>query len=186
MRCGKGPTVLTFFQANLVATRTNALWQSSRAMMCGVSRCSRNPHECAVAKIHKCHNIYSPFCRNPHECAVAKGNAVLYSYYFVSSQPARMRCGKDRICPVRKTKYRRNPHECAVAKGFDTAVDCFLLCRNPHECAVAKRPARPRGAAMRLSQPARMRCGKETRKTPRGGDEVVATRTNALWQSVLA
>ena len=49
-----------------------------------------------------------------------------------------MRCGKDRICPVRKTKYRRNPHECAVAK----------------------RPARPRGAAMRLSQPARMRCGK--------------------------
>ena len=98
-----------------VATRTNALWQSACIITRGGDIYSRNPHECAVAK--KCGDscIDAGQRRNPHECAVAKKGHVpnarvsnvatrtnalwqrLPSFLllsFLSSQPARMRCGK--------------------------------------------------------------------------------------------
>ena len=122
-----------------------------------------------------------------------------------SSQPARMRCGKDaRQCKV--TAFaRRNPHECAVAKQQPQFHIGRIVGRNPHECAVAKALSRLCSRFQLKSQPARMRCGKGscgglpnsvTCRNPRecavakaqveriGLKDRVATRANALWQSI--
>ena len=111
------------WQSCLQAAETALPASQPARMRCGkecVSRCcrgesSRNPHECAVAK--KCGDscIDAGQRRNPHECAVAKKGHVpnarvsnvatrtnalwqrLPSFLllsFLSSQPARMRCGK--------------------------------------------------------------------------------------------
>ena len=143
-----------------VATRTNALWQSSRCCRNRDKPDRRNPHECAVAKKRLHEYQYMSECRNPHECAVAKDrprllnaetivatrtNALWQSSFLflsvkvicvatrtnalwqsvinprcvhgLSSQPARMRCGKVLLrLSFCSSLPRRNPHECAVAK----------------------------------------------------------------------
>ena len=59
----------------LVATRTNALRQSSRTTKVLPVIVSRNPHECAEAKDYCSANGIVPTSRNPHECAEAKLSA---------------------------------------------------------------------------------------------------------------
>ena len=144
--------------------------------------------------------------RNPHECAVAKMDNGDELLGICVSQPARMRCGKDRVTWRGLQVPCRNPHECAVAKVKLNILCLAELCRNPHECAVAKRHGGEAVYAAFRSQPARMRCGKavltttpSTRKS-RNPHEcavaksaasilvfrfTVATRTNALWQSFI-
>ena len=99
-----------------VATRTNALWQSTfkeppyhtnesqpARMRCGKDyhlfclchfatsqparmRCGKAPYFAPSVKFSS---------RNPHECAVAKRQTITYGGIAVASQPARMRCGKE-------------------------------------------------------------------------------------------
>ena len=101
--------------------------------------------------------------RNPRECAVAKVVAVNDRRKNGESQPARMRCGKVVALNRQPCIKRRNPRECAVAK------------LKPVVCA----------GVWLSSQPARMRCGKISGLvSPRL--LLVATRTNALWQRIVA
>ena len=97
----------------------------------------------------------------------------------------------------------RNPHECAVAKEYKDWKNNSVCSRNPHECAVAKSDSVAAVNRVTMSQPARMRCGKEeigskygkhsgrnphecavakSTVTPFICTFTVATRTNALWQ----
>ena len=145
----------------LVATRTNALWQSSWVLWSLHIKARRNPHECAVAKRIILYHTMGSSSRNPHECAVAKSMCSLCVFCFRPSQPARMRCGKVEVfCLVRvafrvatrtnalwqrpahsgalQCAHRRNPHECAVAKNSHFQQPFYRDCRNPRECAVAK------------------------------------------------
>ena len=134
-------------------------------MRCGKEVCiaekpcrySRNPHECAVAKMYVVFVAFGSGSRNPHECAVAKS---LYNRFVYTIQS-------------------RNPHECAVAKdtlltaNLERAVATrtnalwqrinvigtmnTLKRRNPHECAVAKKRMNLAFGGETASQPARMR-----------------------------
>ena len=128
---------------------------------CGMGVCTRrNPHECAVAKLHCAHAVCSA-CR---------------------SQPARMRCGKE-LCVLQQCALhrRRNPHECAVAKCYLKNDDCGCYGRNPHECAVAKyeleRVKEFYGVATRTNALWQRRFDRKLFL-----ELLVATRTNALWQ----
>ena len=61
------------------------------------------------------------------------------SHRTCQSQPARMRCGKECLTvPAYVAVNRRNPHECAVAKDENENQCLYGESRNPHECAVAK------------------------------------------------
>ena len=197
---------------SLLSIRSN---QSQPARMrCGKGHselravCSfcRNPHECAVAKAYcvettagtrpsqparmrcgkgsKCTNKRKDISRNPHECAVAKivtcmdvdkdsvatrTNALwqsvtkLQALTSLSSQPARMRCGKDNTIPTTHTINKSQPARMRCGKAFDVY----------------------NYTAFFRSQPARMRCGKVFYDSP-VETAPVATRTNALWQRLLA
>ena len=162
-----------------VATRTNALWQSSRSYR-------RHKHHTSQPARMRCGKDCLRFSfrrkgsRNPHECAVAKSGARLILPLRFQSQPARMRCGK--VFDGREMPAQEASQPARMRCGKDPTVLPFLqanlsqparmrcgkgrlhgrrgvLCgRNPHECAVAKQ------------MPSSMR-----RRS-------VATRTNALWQ----
>ena len=76
----------------------------------------------------------------------------------------------------------RNPRECAVAKRLPYQQCLKCLCRNPRECAVAKGKIVKCFLHCFLSQPARMRCGKDHIWRDINLRFSVATRANALWQ----
>ena len=160
MRCGKSVLAAGAACAVKVATRTNALWQSHRNPRMWGCLQSRNPHECAVAKLATATITNRRKCRNPHECAVAKSDAIL-------------RQVADR--------QRRNPHECAVAKAgsymyyspVSVATRTNALWQSEAHClffggqsvatrtnALWQRNVLPSSSA----------------------SSIVATRTNALWQ----
>ena len=151
---------------------------------CGCGGCSRNPHECAVAKVLiRLSTVFNLIRRNPHECAVAKTLPIKRSNSLIQSQPARMRCGKERALYQPCThQCRRNPHECAVAK-FAVAFQFEVKRRrNPRECAVAKSAALSTLKAIFVAT----RTNALWQRPPLWFLRVlnlVATRTNALWQS---
>ncbi len=78
----------------------------------------------------------------------------------------------------------RNPRECAEAKDTLLTAQVERASRNPRECAVAKTKRAKAAAALAESQPARMRCGKAAWRKPGVCRKMVATRANALWQSI--
>ena len=139
-----------------------ALYASSFLRSC------RNPHECAVAKACVRRVNFIRFGRNPHECAVAKTGDVKFEKNRISSQPARMRCGKASTDVSFSTaRMRRNPHECAVAKQhIDAALQAV------YGVATRTNALWQRWVAIQIfsvvtSQPARMRCGKVMRLAKR-------------------
>ena len=77
-----------------VATRTNALWQST------FKEPPYHTNESQPARM-RCGKDYHLFCL----C------------HFATSQPARMRCGKAPYFAPSVKFSSRNPHECAVAKS---------------------------------------------------------------------
>ena len=161
MRCGKGLPTGSLKPSAIVATRANALWQSLNASVSSEMRLCRNPRECAVAKFSI---IFLPLLllrRNPRECAVAKFEYPPQIVNRRTSQPARMRCGKEQTGNEGWLCIGRNPRECAVAKIAEHLKHDIVYCRNPRECAVAKMPKRRNSLPMAKSQPARMRCGKD-------------------------
>ena len=100
------------------------------------------------------------FGRNPHECAVAKTGDVKFEKNRISSQPARMRCGKASTDVSFSTaRMRRNPHECAVAKmgGYSDFFCCYVATRTN---ALWQSDETCKTFTADGSQPARMRCGK--------------------------
>ena len=100
---------------NIVATRTNALWQSARL---GSGRS-------AVGVATRTNALWQ-----------RRTYIALSALY--TSQPARMRCGKDGGFGHIGRAAGRNPHECAVAKVSEQTAPSGWRGRNPHECAVAK------------------------------------------------
>ena len=149
--------VFGIFLSLLVATRANALWQSRFGNMSRRKLPSRNPHECAVAKIYREGRFERLPRRNPHECAVAKllaNKLARYAQVATRANALWQRTGESAgSCTLR----RRNPRECAVAKWI---ILFFLFAgggRNPRECAVAKFPRLLAVKGSMESQPARMR-----------------------------
>ena len=136
-------------------------------------------------------STFSQQIRSALHCfsAVATRTNALWQTHMVcfcspvrKSQPARMRCGKGDAFKLKRDEIGRNPHECAVAKL--SACDLFyrFLSRNPHECAVAKAYCSTNGivptlVATRTNALWQSSCGSGGPKSKK-----VATRTNALWQ----
>ena len=125
---------------NVVATRTNALWQMGRitrwATLWRVATRTNALWQIPCRRgLCMCANR-----RNPHECAVANDSKIIVAEI---------------------EREGRNPHECAVANSAGYFVRLSRRSRNPHECAVAN-------------------IANESSPEFVG----VATRTNALWQSL--
>ena len=124
----------------------------------------------------------------------------------VTSQPARMRCGKvfdGREMPAQEAC--RNPHECAVAKGRSSAAarNVFRVAtrtnalwqrmRSSSSCAADAVATRANALWQRLAQtyivqtsPVATRANALWQSSPClfiPMRVMVATRTNALWQS---
>ena len=126
------------FEYRQVATRTNALWQSVPFRRSGC------PPRVATRTNALWQSLKTP-CFVNYLLVATRTNALWQrrltccgQTHRISSQPARMRCGKVCCRTARKRKF--------------------------------------------LSQPARMRCGKESPYLKALAFCMVATRTNALWQ----
>ena len=94
MRCGKGDLLLIRAAMRGVATRANALWQSfgvfaPRALMGVATRAN---------------------------ALWQRTGSVNTAVTMQTSQPARMRCGKENRLSYEQCNTGRNPRECAVAK----------------------------------------------------------------------
>ena len=132
------PIIYSLFIVYLVATRTNALWQSSYA--------NAKPKNLASQPARmRCGKVLTSAREYRQSTVATRTNALWQSLY------------KQR--EYTKTGGR-NPHECAVAKKLCKLVCTARLRRNPHECAVAKWTVRRIAVIDGRSQPARMRCGK--------------------------
>ena len=131
-------TKISAFTAK-VATRTNALWQRSQngLVICSFVVATRTnalwqrANITLMFKLNIVATRTNALWQSPSLCHPSKSQ---------TSQPARMRCGKD--------------HSSSFASPFEQ------------------------------SQPARMRCGKGFCARIGGACAAVATRTNALWQSI--
>ena len=166
-----------------VATRANALWQSHDSIIPHYKLQSRNPRECAVAKMCALMSVFSlhvatranalwqrsKLWQKCNKLKVAtRANALWQRYvsglkleYIITSQPARMRCGKD-CAPMQaaSTSKASQPARMRCGKGRRGGVHL----------------------RRRTSQPARMRCGKVRPQYIVSVRLFVATRANALWQ----
>ena len=119
----------------------------------------RNPRECAVAKpqyiLLKCFNDVA-----------TRANALWQRIHHswsgdaFPSQPARMRCGKERIRHYNSARSWSQPARMRCGKVVCRSCTLHVLGRNPRECAVAKGGLVIVKPATLKSQPARMRCGK--------------------------
>ena len=85
-----------------------------------------------------CKSVSDSLWSQPARMRCGKERHHLPSQAVLSSQPARMRCGKELIAAKAEDSCRRNPHECAVAKKRVIPAFKCEAGRNPHECAVAK------------------------------------------------
>ena len=145
-----------------VATRTNALWQSS------LSVCNFEYRQVATRTNALWQSLKTP-CFVNYLLVATRTNALWQrrltccgQTHRISSQPARMRCGKVCCRTARKRKFLSQPARMRCGKVW-VLVD-FLQAF--------------------LSQPARMRCGKGYSCWEMDCRGSVATRTNALWQRI--
>ena len=168
----------------IVATRTNALWQS---VVCVYNVPYRRvaTRTNALWQRYRLRSSASPrMSRNPHECAVAKTTGTLIEGYSTASQPARMRCGKGILGASRIYRARSQPARMRCGKGQCWAVAQTAPSRNPHECAVAKLTA----CDLLYRFLVATRTNALWQRLPIFRQAItygVATRTNALWQSLL-
>ena len=116
MRCGKDRVTAWRGLSYAVATRTNALWQSA-------FRC-KLPKGANVAT--RTNALWQRRLRKRQtrcELVATRTNALwqrwvaIQIFSVVTSQPARMRCGKVMRLAKRLQPTGRNPRECAVAKS---------------------------------------------------------------------
>ena len=175
------PAVTPTYTQCIVATRTNALWQSGRGIVewDAVEVATRTN---ALWQRTPMYTVQS------FEYVATRTNALWQS---VTKLQALM------------SLLRRNPRECAVAKvcalwkltpkGVATRTNALWqrLSANASGINIKSQPARMRcgkdqagksGGGTCKSQPARMRCGKELGNRQGAVHCAVATRANALWQ----